>query len=212
MRFVDELIPYEEEAEATTASCRPGSAAVPGPGPRARPPRHQHAQGARRRRLLHAPAGPGPGTGGSGHERPGLGASAPRPWFPPVATDDQIERYVIPAIRAEKEECYAITEEGAGSDVDAIVATARRDGDDYILDGVKWHVTSYNTATFAFFQAKLTNGDPCRRARHVHRRPPHRRCPGRAHARLHPHHRPPPPDRGLRGGPGPGDPDGGGRG
>ena len=83
----------------------------------------------------------------------------PPAWLPPVATPDQIERYVIPAIRAEKEECYAITEDGAGSDVDAIVATARWDGDDYILDGVKWHVTSYNSAAFAFFQAKLTAGD-----------------------------------------------------
>ncbi len=44
------------------------------------------------------------------------------------------------------------------SDVDAIKATARREGDDYVLDGVKWHVTSYNEATYAFFQGKLTNG------------------------------------------------------
>src|ERR1700722_18024283 len=63
----------------------------------------------------------------------------PPSWFPPVATPEQIEKYVIPGIRAEKEECYAITEEGAGSDVDAIVATAKRDGDGYVLDGVKWH-------------------------------------------------------------------------
>ena len=46
---------------------------------------------------------------------------------------------------ATREECYAITEEGAGSDVDAIEATARRDGDEYVLNGEKWHVTSYNT-------------------------------------------------------------------
>jgi alkylation response protein AidB-like acyl-CoA dehydrogenase len=65
---------------------------------------------------------------------------------------------VLPGIRAEKEECYAITEEGAGSDVDALAATARRDGDGYVLDGVKWHVTSYNHAAYAFFQAKLTDG------------------------------------------------------
>jgi alkylation response protein AidB-like acyl-CoA dehydrogenase len=82
----------------------------------------------------------------------------PPSWLPPVATPDQIERYVLPAIRAEKEECYAITEEGAGSDVDAIVATARRDNDEYILDGVKWHVTSYNSSSYAFFQAKLASG------------------------------------------------------
>jgi acyl-CoA dehydrogenase len=54
-----------------------------------------------------------------------------------VATADQIERYVRPAISGEREECDAITEEGAGSDVDVIAATARRDGDHYLLNGVK---------------------------------------------------------------------------
>ena len=59
-----------------------------------------------------------------------------------VATPFQLERFVVPTIRGEREECYAITEEGAGSDVEAIEATAMRDGDAYILNGVKWHVTS----------------------------------------------------------------------
>jgi alkylation response protein AidB-like acyl-CoA dehydrogenase len=84
--------------------------------------------------------------------------STPPQWWPAVATDYQLERWLLPTVRGEMAECYAITEEGAGSDVDAIVSTARRDGDDYVLDGVKWHVTSYNGATYAFFQAKLTNG------------------------------------------------------
>jgi acyl-CoA dehydrogenase len=85
--------------------------------------------------------------------------ATPPSWLPAVATADQIERYVRPAARGEREECYAITEEGAGSDVDAIEATARRDGDDYVLRGVKWHVTSYNSADYAFFQAKLTGAE-----------------------------------------------------
>jgi acyl-CoA dehydrogenase len=85
-------------------------------------------------------------------------AATPPSWLPAVATPDQIERYVRPAIAGEREECYAITEEGAGSDVDAITATARRDGDDYLLNGVKWHVTSYNSADYAFFQARLHGG------------------------------------------------------
>jgi acyl-CoA dehydrogenase len=85
-------------------------------------------------------------------------ASTPPSWLPAVATPDQIHRYVRPAIAGDREECYAITEEGAGSDVSAIEATARRDGEDYRLDGVKWHVTSYNTADFAFFQARLAGG------------------------------------------------------
>jgi acyl-CoA dehydrogenase len=81
-------------------------------------------------------------------------AATPPSWFPPVATDDQIERYLKPTVRGEREECYAITEASAGSDVDAIEATARRDGDEWVLNGVKWHVTSYNSADYCFFQAK----------------------------------------------------------
>jgi alkylation response protein AidB-like acyl-CoA dehydrogenase len=81
-------------------------------------------------------------------------AATPPSWFPPVATADQAERYLRPAARGEREECYAITEEGAGTDVDAIEATAFRDGDSWLLNGVKWHVTSYNTADYCFFQAK----------------------------------------------------------
>src|SRR5439155_11706973 len=68
----------------------------------------------------------------------------PASWLPKVASDFQMERWVEPTIRGELRECYAITEEAAGSDVDAIAATAERDGDDYVLNGVKWHVTSFN--------------------------------------------------------------------
>ena len=48
-------------------------------------------------------------------------------------TPEQLDRWVVPTIRGERRECYAITEEGAGSDVDAIRATATRDGDSYRL-------------------------------------------------------------------------------
>ena len=86
-------------------------------------------------------------------------AATPPSWLPAVATPEQLERFVLPTVRGEREECYAITEEGAGSDVDGIVATARRDGDEYLLNGEKWHVTSYNSADYAFFQGKLVGGE-----------------------------------------------------
>jgi acyl-CoA dehydrogenase len=85
-------------------------------------------------------------------------AATPPSWLPPVATPYQLEKFVLPTVRGDREECYAITEESAGSDVDAIVATARRDGHDYLLNGEKWHVTSYNSADYAFFQGKLVGG------------------------------------------------------
>ena len=84
--------------------------------------------------------------------------STPAAWLPAAATPYQMERYVLPTITGELHECYAITEEGAGSDVDAITATAHRDGDHYILNGEKWHVTSANLADYVFFQAKLGDG------------------------------------------------------
>ena len=82
----------------------------------------------------------------------------PALWFTKVATQAQLDRWLRPSLDGSTRECYAITEEGAGSDVDAIEATARRDGDEYVLNGVKWHVTSYNDSQYCFFQAKLTQG------------------------------------------------------
>src|SRR5438477_9755096 len=72
----------------------------------------------------------------------GLGwvVSTPAGWLPAAATPHQMKTWVLPTIRGERMECYAITEEGAGSDVDAIEATARRDGDGYVLSGERWHV------------------------------------------------------------------------
>ncbi len=84
--------------------------------------------------------------------------ATPPSWWPAVANDHQRETWLLPTVRGERAECYAITEEGAGSDVSDLTATARREGDEYVLDGVKWHVTSYNEADYVFFQAVLTTG------------------------------------------------------
>ncbi len=56
-------------------------------------------------------------------------AATPPSWLPPIATPYQVEQFIRPAVAGEREECYAITEEGAGSDVAGLQATARRDGD-----------------------------------------------------------------------------------
>jgi len=82
----------------------------------------------------------------------------PPAWAPAVVSPFQLERWIVPTIRGDVHECYAITEEGAGSDVDAIAATARRDGDDYVLNGTKMHVTSFNSAGYCFFQGKIVDG------------------------------------------------------
>ena len=83
----------------------------------------------------------------------------PPQWWAEVATDYQLQRWLLPGVRGEKHEAYAITEEFAGSDVSALETTARRDGDDYVINGVKWHVTSFNLADYVFVQARLVGGD-----------------------------------------------------
>ena len=59
-----------------------------------------------------------------------------------IATPEQIERYVVPVVRGEYLEAWALTEPGAGSDLSGLRATTVRDGDEWVLNGEKWFVTS----------------------------------------------------------------------
>jgi alkylation response protein AidB-like acyl-CoA dehydrogenase len=59
-----------------------------------------------------------------------------------IVTPDQAKRYVDPIVRGEYREAWALTEPGAGSDLSGLRATATRDGDDWVLNGEKWFVTS----------------------------------------------------------------------
>ena len=85
------------------------------------------------------------------------------PWRPSIplarGTEEQKERFLRPAIRGERRDAYAITEEDAGSDVTAVRTTARRDGDEWVIDGEKWHVTSGDVADFFLVHAHV-DGDP----------------------------------------------------
>jgi acyl-CoA dehydrogenase len=85
--------------------------------------------------------------------------ATPPQWWPAVATDYQRERWLLPSVRGEKHEAYAITEEFAGSDVSELATTAHRDGDEYVINGTKWHVTSFNLADYVFVEAVLCGGD-----------------------------------------------------
>ncbi|WP_433271665.1 acyl-CoA dehydrogenase family protein [Actinosynnema sp. CS-041913] len=57
--------------------------------------------------------------------------------------DDRVRKRVLPLLASgEWVGANAITEEDAGSDVTALRATARREGDEYVLDGVKSFVSN----------------------------------------------------------------------
>jgi acyl-CoA dehydrogenase len=58
------------------------------------------------------------------------------------------ERYLLPTIRGERSECFALTEPGAGSDARAIQTRAVREGDDWILNGTKQFISHADHADF----------------------------------------------------------------
>ncbi|MEX2122279.1 MAG: acyl-CoA dehydrogenase family protein [Woeseia sp.] len=79
----------------------------------------------------------------------------PQSWMFEACSKSQIEKYVLPLMRGEKHDCYAITEAGPGSDVAALEATAEKSAGGYRLNGEKWFVTSANLADYFWFQAVL---------------------------------------------------------
>ncbi len=74
--------------------------------------------------------------------------------------DEQKELFLKPLAAGEKLGCFALTEPGAGSDAAALRTTAKRDGDDYILNGNKVFITNGTHADVAivFASVDLTLG------------------------------------------------------
>ncbi|WP_136659060.1 acyl-CoA dehydrogenase family protein [Nitratireductor sp. XY-223] len=62
--------------------------------------------------------------------------------------DDQIERYLLPAVRGEKMDALAMTEPDAGSDIRGMKCTAIRDGEDWIVNGTKHFISGAEHADF----------------------------------------------------------------
>jgi alkylation response protein AidB-like acyl-CoA dehydrogenase len=79
---------------------------------------------------------------------------------PPIhafGTEDQRQRYLVPAIRGEKIACLGITEPDAGSDVSGITTRAVRDGDEWVINGSKTYITNGHRADFIVL---VTKTDP----------------------------------------------------
>ncbi|XP_018024517.1 long-chain specific acyl-CoA dehydrogenase, mitochondrial [Hyalella azteca] len=64
------------------------------------------------------------------------------PYFTNYGTKEQIERYVPDMTAGKKISAIAMTEPGAGSDLQGVKTRAVRDGDDWILNGSKTYITN----------------------------------------------------------------------
>jgi alkylation response protein AidB-like acyl-CoA dehydrogenase len=69
-------------------------------------------------------------------------------------TPAQHERFLAPIASGRGLACFALTEPQAGSDARNLATLARRDGDDYVLDGRKVFVTSGRESTVALVFAQ----------------------------------------------------------
>ncbi|MGJ9385439.1 acyl-CoA dehydrogenase [Salipaludibacillus sp. CF4.18] len=56
--------------------------------------------------------------------------------------EEQKQKFLRPMAEGKKMGAYGLTESGSGSDAAAMKTTAKRDGDDYILDGAKIFITN----------------------------------------------------------------------
>ena len=65
----------------------------------------------------------------------------------------QRDEYLLPAIEGTRASCFAVTEPDAGSDLTAIRMQARRDGEDWVLNGEKTFITRGEAADFAIVVA-----------------------------------------------------------
>jgi alkylation response protein AidB-like acyl-CoA dehydrogenase len=73
----------------------------------------------------------------------------------------QKERWALPLLTMEKVGAWAITEPGSGSDAfGSMRSTARRDGDEYVLNGSKTFITNGPYADTTVFICKLDEGNP----------------------------------------------------
>ncbi len=73
-------------------------------------------------------------------------------------TEEQKQRFLVPQARGDKIACYGLTEPGAGSDVAGMNSTARRDGDEYIINGEKMWISLATKAHHCMWIAR-TNPD-----------------------------------------------------
>jgi alkylation response protein AidB-like acyl-CoA dehydrogenase len=82
----------------------------------------------------------------------GIGWAAPTIIF--AGTQEQKDRYVLPALAAEEIWCQLFSEPGAGSDLAGLSTRAVRDGDEWVVNGQKVWTTGAHYSKFGILIAR----------------------------------------------------------
>jgi citronellyl-CoA dehydrogenase len=75
-------------------------------------------------------------------------------------SDELREQFLTPAIAGDAIGCIGVSEVGAGSDVAGLKTTARKDGDDYVINGAKMWITNSPQADFICLLANTSDDKP----------------------------------------------------
>lgn len=75
-------------------------------------------------------------------------------------TEDQKQRFLKPQAQGKKFAMFGLTEPGVGSDVVGMASTARRDGDDYVINGEKMWISLASKAHHILWVARTNPEQP----------------------------------------------------
>src|SRR3989304_2227427 len=73
-------------------------------------------------------------------------------------SEELCKEFLVPSITGEYVACLGVSEVGAGSDVASVKTTARKDGDDYVIDGGKMWITNGTQADWICLLANTSDG------------------------------------------------------
>ncbi|VAV93163.1 Citronellyl-CoA dehydrogenase [hydrothermal vent metagenome] len=89
----------------------------------------------------------------------GVQSNMATPALARFGSNDLRREFLVPAITGDKIFSIAVSEPGAGSDVASIRTTARKDGDDYIINGSKMWITNATQADYFCLLANTSDGN-----------------------------------------------------
>lgn len=75
-------------------------------------------------------------------------------------SDEVKQEFLRPAIAGDKVGCIGVSEVGAGSDVAGLTTNAKKDGDDYVINGSKMWITNSPSSDFICLLANTSDDKP----------------------------------------------------